>query len=102
PRQRSGLPHPRRLCGVGGLGRHLAATSRAPQPVGRRDHRASGAALVARLLWVPAFFALKVAVALGLLKLSASFLPVGGFSVFSQLMLFSALLNVLALCGAQN
>lgn len=51
---------------------------------------------------VPAFFALRVAAALGLLKLSASLLPVSGFAVFSQLMLFAALLNVLALCGAQN
>jgi O-antigen/teichoic acid export membrane protein len=55
-----------------------------------------------RLLWVPAFFSLRVVAALCLLKLSASFLPVSGFTVFSQLMLFAALLNVLALCGAQN
>src|SRR6185312_17432081 len=55
-----------------------------------------------RLLSVPAFFGLRVALAVGLLKLSASFLPVSGFAVFSQLMLFAALLNVLALCGAQN
>jgi hypothetical protein len=48
------------------------------------------------------FFGLRVASALFLLKLSASFLPVSGFSVFSQLMLFAALLNVLVLCGAQN
>jgi hypothetical protein len=51
---------------------------------------------------VPAFFVVKIASALFLLKLSASFLPVGGFSVFAQLMLFAALLNVLSLCGAQN
>lgn len=54
------------------------------------------------LLSVPAFFGLRVVLALGLLKLSASFLPVSGFTVFSQLMLFASLLNVLALCGAQN
>lgn len=55
-----------------------------------------------RLVWVPAFFALRVAAALGLFKLSASFLPVSGFAVFSQLMTFSALLGVVALCGAEN
>lgn len=55
-----------------------------------------------KLLSVPAFFGLRVALAVGLLKLSASFLPVSGFAVFSQLMLFAALLNVLALCGAQS
>jgi O-antigen/teichoic acid export membrane protein len=57
---------------------------------------------VGKLAWVPAFFGLRVALAVGLLKLSASFLPVSGFTVFSQLTLFAALLNVLALCGAQN
>ena len=55
-----------------------------------------------RLIWVPAFFGLRVAVALGLFKLSASFLPVSGFAVFTQLMTFSALLGVVALCGAEN
>ena len=55
-----------------------------------------------KLAWVPVFFGLRVALAIGLLKLSASFLPVSGFTVFSQLTLFAALLNVLALCGAQN
>lgn len=55
-----------------------------------------------RLLWVPAFFGLRVCLALGLLKLSASFLPVSGFTIFSQLTLFATLLGVLALCGAQN
>jgi O-antigen/teichoic acid export membrane protein len=57
---------------------------------------------VSGLLSVPAFFGLRVVLALGLLKLSASFLPVSGFTVFSQLVLFASLLNVLALCGAQN
>jgi hypothetical protein len=57
---------------------------------------------VRKLAWVPAFFALRIGVAVGLLKLSASFLPVSGFAVFSQLTLFSALLGALALCGAQN
>jgi hypothetical protein len=57
---------------------------------------------VRKLIWVPAFFTLRVAAALGLFKLSASFLPVSGFAVFSQLMAFAALLNILALCGAEN
>ena len=55
-----------------------------------------------RLIWVPAFFGLRVAAALGLFKLSASFLPVSGFAVFTQLMTFAALLGVVALCGAEN
>ncbi len=53
-------------------------------------------------IWVAAFFALKVGSALCLLKLSAAALPVAGFAVFSQLMYFAALLNVVALCGAQG
>jgi len=57
---------------------------------------------VGKLLSVPAFFGLRIALAVGLLKLSASFLPVSGFAVFSQLTLFATLLNTLALCGAQN
>ena len=60
------------------------------------------APILGRLASVPAFFGLRVGSALVLLKLSANFLPVAGFTVFSQLMLFAALLNVLALCGAQN
>ncbi len=55
-----------------------------------------------KLVWIPGFFALRVVAALCLFKLSAIFLPVSGFAVFSQLMLFAALLNVLALCGAEN
>ena len=58
--------------------------------------------ILGRLASVPAFFVLRVASALVLLKLSASFLPVAGFTVLSQLMLFAALLNVLAVGGAQN
>jgi O-antigen/teichoic acid export membrane protein len=58
--------------------------------------------VLGRLASVPVFFGFRVASALVLLKLSASFLPVAGFTVLSQLMLFAALLNVLALCGAQN
>jgi hypothetical protein len=58
--------------------------------------------ILGRLASVPIFFVLRVASALVLLKLSASFLPVAGFTVLSQLMLFAALLNVLAVGGAQN
>jgi O-antigen/teichoic acid export membrane protein len=61
-----------------------------------------GLALVTRLVWVPAFFTLRIGSALVLLKLSASLLPVSGFAIFCQLMLFAALLNVLALIGVQN
>jgi len=57
---------------------------------------------VKRLVWVPGFFALRVVTALCLFKLSAIFLSVSGFAVFSQLMLFSTLLNTLAVCGAEN
>lgn len=51
---------------------------------------------------VPAFFGFRVASAILLLKLSATFLPVSGFAVFSQLMIFSALLNLVAVGGVQN
>jgi hypothetical protein len=57
---------------------------------------------VRKLLSVPAFFGLRIALAAGLLKLAASFLPISGFAVLSQLTLFATLLNALALCGAQN
>jgi len=51
---------------------------------------------------VLAFFSLRVASGLLLLKLSANFLPVAGFTVFSQFMLFAALLNLMAVGGAQS
>jgi hypothetical protein len=57
---------------------------------------------VERLAPVPVFFALRVASALLLLKLSASSLSVGGFTAFAQFMLFAALLNLMAIGGAQN
>src|ERR1700744_4238090 len=98
-RQQSGVPDRRRLSGAGGLDRDLALPPLAPGPLGRRDH---GPILVGKLAWVPAFFGLRIVSALCLLKLSASFLPVSGFTVFSQLMLFASLLGVLALGGAQN
>lgn len=50
---------------------------------------------------LPLFFALKVASGLIILKVSAVALPVAGFSVFSQFLLFAALLNVVATGGAQ-
>lgn len=37
-----------------------------------------------------------------LLKLSTSFLPVSGFTTFSQFLAFAALLNMVAVAGAQN
>jgi O-antigen/teichoic acid export membrane protein len=59
-------------------------------------------AILSRLAPVPVYFALRIASALLLLKLSASFLPVSGFAVFSQLMLFASLLNLVAIGGTQN
>lgn len=58
--------------------------------------------MAARLASVPVFFLLRILSGLLLLKLSASFLPVSGFTDFSQLMLFAALLNLIAIGGAQN
>lgn len=58
--------------------------------------------MTGRLAPVPLYFALRVASALLLLKLSASFLSLSGFAAFAQLMLFAALLNLVALGGAQN
>lgn len=55
-----------------------------------------------RLASVLAFFGVRVGSGLLLLKVSAHFLPVAGFTVFSQLVLFAALLNVLAVGGAQG
>jgi O-antigen/teichoic acid export membrane protein len=45
---------------------------------------------------------LRVAAGLLLLKLSTSFLSVGNFTVFAQLILFAALLNLVAVGGTQN
>ena len=58
--------------------------------------------LVGRLASVPAFFALRVASALLLLKLSAHFLSVEAFALFTQFMLFAALLNLASVAGMQN
>lgn len=56
----------------------------------------------ANYLGIPAFFGIKVLSGLILLKLSAVCLSVGDFTVFSQLFLFSALLNMIAVGGSQN
>lgn len=55
-----------------------------------------------RFASVLGFFGLRVAVGLLLLKLSARFLPVAGFTQFSQFLAFAALLNLMALGGAQS
>ncbi len=55
-----------------------------------------------RFASVLAFFGLRVAVGLLLLKLSARFLPVTGFTQFSQFLAFAALLNLMAVGGAQS
>lgn len=55
-----------------------------------------------RLAFVAAFFGVRVASGLLLLKVSTHFLPVAGFAVFSQLLLLAALLNMLAIGGAQG
>ncbi len=51
---------------------------------------------------MPLFFVVRVASALLLLKLSATHLPVHGFTVFAQLLAFAALLNLIAVGGTQN
>ncbi len=55
-----------------------------------------------RIVAVLGFFGLRVAVGLLLLKLSARFLPVAGFTEFSQFLAFAALLNLMAVAGAQS
>jgi O-antigen/teichoic acid export membrane protein len=64
--------------------------------------RSPDSRIVGRLASVPAFFGLRVASALLLLKLSAHFLTVSAFAVFTQFMLFAALLNLAAVAGMQN
>ena len=51
---------------------------------------------------LPLFFGFKVFCGLLILKVSAVALSVAGFSVFSQFLLFSSLLNLVAVGGAQN
>lgn len=58
--------------------------------------------MIRRLAAVPAFFLFRLAAGVLLLKLSASRLPVGGFTVLSQLLFFAALVNTMAVGGVQN
>jgi O-antigen/teichoic acid export membrane protein len=51
---------------------------------------------------IPIYFALRVASALVLLKLSTRFLTVHGFADFAQFLAFSSLLNMAVVGGAQN
>lgn len=51
---------------------------------------------------VPLFFALKVLSGLALLKVSALYLPVSDFTAFAQFLLLGAMLNTVAVGGAQN
>lgn len=53
-------------------------------------------------LALPAFFAIKILSGLILLKLSSAKLDVAGFAIFSQFFLLSALVNMVAVGGAQN
>ena len=57
---------------------------------------------LARLTSVPAYFCFKIAAAIVLLKLCASFLTVGGYAEFAQLVQLGTVLNLLAVGGAQN
>jgi O-antigen/teichoic acid export membrane protein len=58
--------------------------------------------MIAQIASVPAFFLFRILSGLVLLKLSASLLPVAGFTDFTQFMLFAALLNLAAVGGAPN
>lgn len=53
-------------------------------------------------LALPSFFGVKVLSGLVLLKLSSAMLGVADFAIFSQFFLLSALLNMVAVGGAQN
>jgi O-antigen/teichoic acid export membrane protein len=55
-----------------------------------------------RLASVPAFFVIRIACAVALLKVSTTLLPVSAYGEFSQLIQFSAVLNVIAVGGTQN
>ena len=57
---------------------------------------------LARLASVPAYFAFKIASAILLLKVCASYLTVSGYGEFAQLVQFGTVLNLLAVGGAQN
>lgn len=58
--------------------------------------------MTGRLAAILTFFGLRVASALLLLKLSASFLSVSGFAALAQLLAYSALLNLVAIGGTQS
>jgi O-antigen/teichoic acid export membrane protein len=51
---------------------------------------------------VSAYFAIKIVVGLALLKLSSAMLSVADFTIFTQFLLFSALLNMVAVGGSQT
>jgi O-antigen/teichoic acid export membrane protein len=51
---------------------------------------------------VPAYFGFKIASAVLLLKVCASYLTVSGYGEFAQLVQFGTVLNLLAVGGAQN
>ena len=51
---------------------------------------------------IPLFFGGKLCVGLAIIKLSAHFLDITGFGVFSQLFLFASFANLLAAGGIQN
>ncbi len=55
-----------------------------------------------RLASVPAYFGFKIASAILLIKLCASYLTVSGYGEFAQLVQFGTVLNLLAVGGAQN
>jgi O-antigen/teichoic acid export membrane protein len=59
-------------------------------------------AQLARLASVPAFFAVRIASAVVLLKVATSALPVSAYGEFTQLVQFNALLNLVAVGGTQN
>ena len=55
-----------------------------------------------RLASVPVYFGFKIASAIVLLKVCASYLTVRGYGEFAQLVQFGALLNLLAVAAVQN
>lgn len=55
-----------------------------------------------RLASVPAYFAFKIASAIFLLKVCASYLTVRGYGEFAQLVQFGTVLNLLAVVAVQN
>ena len=66
------------------------------------DPRASGSLDLIRHSAIAAYFAVRLASALVLLKLSAQFLTVQEFANFTQFLAFASLLNMAVVAGAQN